>query len=229
MESRGEVIQTRVAAGYANDRPLGLLQAFDVLERGPEDLLDPNEALPLARLGQLEDALLGSIDDLFDLVAARTVRLLDGLGSRFDQAAEQRALLDDAAVILDVSGRGNSLHQFRQIGGAANRFQLAPAPQLFRQRHRIDDLTALEQTLHSAEEPPVRLTVEGVVVDQIDGLGHGVAIDQHAAQNRDLALGRPGCYPVGEGLVGARHPSCVSQRHRAGFAHRTRRRYSSAV
>mgnify|MGYP003704778801 CR=1 FL=1 len=57
-----------------------LKKCLDVLEGRPEDLLDPDEPLPLVRLRHLEDPRLGDVEDLVHLALALLVDVPDDLG-----------------------------------------------------------------------------------------------------------------------------------------------------
>src|SRR5690606_1094684 len=175
-------IEVREAGADARYAALRGLQLLDLLERGIQDLLDPDEALALVRLRNLEDALLGDVEDLLDAALAGLVRITDDRAARLDQAAQQRALTDDLRVILDVCGGGHRIHQLGDVLEPADGLQLLGLLQLLAQRDRVDDTTLLEQARHRPEDATVRLAVEHGVVDDLDRLRHRVRVDQHAAQ-----------------------------------------------
>ncbi len=75
-------------------------------------------------LCDLEDAVLGLVQDLVHLPLAGLVGVADDLGRRLDEAPQQRPLPHDAGVVLDVGGRGDRVQQLDQVLQAAGR---APA------------------------------------------------------------------------------------------------------
>ncbi len=142
------------------------------------------------RLRDLEDALLGFVEDFLDGALARLVRVADDAGGRIDQTAQQRALTHDARVVLDVGRGGHDIEQLADVGHAAHAVELIGFRELLDERDRVDHLAALEEAGHAAEDAAVRLAVEHGVVDDFHGLGHGIAIDQHAAEHADLGFRR---------------------------------------
>ncbi len=134
-----------------------------------------------------------------DRALAALVGVADDLGGCVDQAAQQRALAHNACVIFNVSRGGHGIEQLAQVLDPADGLQLIRLVQLFPERHRIDYLPVLEEPAHGAEDATVRLPVEHRVVDDLDGLGHRIAIDEHAAQHADLRFRRPGWLPFGDG------------------------------
>jgi hypothetical protein len=81
---------------HAGDGGGVLREELDLLHRGPEQFLDPDESLPILRLGDLEDLLLRLVQDRLDLALLVEGRL-DDPGRRLDEAPQDRLLPNDPA------------------------------------------------------------------------------------------------------------------------------------
>ncbi len=204
LKARRHAVEVREARGHAGDPGVGLLQALDVLERRPEDLLDPDEALALVALGDLEDARLGLVEDLVDVALALLVDVPDDLRRLLHEPAQQRLVADDACVVLDVGGGRNRVDEGAQVVEASGRLELSGLLELLRDRDHVDHVAALEETHHRAVQAPVRLPVEHPVVEVLDRARHGLAVDQHAAEHGGLRLHREGRRPIENGLLEGR-------------------------
>ncbi len=170
------------ACGDPGDARLGLLQTLDVLEGGPEDLLDPDETRPVVALGHLEHPLLRLVQDLLHRFLTLIVHVPDDGGGRLDEISEERLFPDDLGVVFDVRSRGDRVQELGQIGKPPGRIQLLGLLQLLAQGDDVDDVPSFEEAGHGPEEPSVGLPVEHGVPDHLDGLGHGVPVDEHPTQ-----------------------------------------------
>src|SRR5581483_11730525 len=90
------------------------LERLDALHGGPHELLDAGEALRAALLADLEDAVLGLVQQL-GRVHPALVRLADERRTGLDQAALERLLLDDLGMVLDVGRCGDRVDEERDI------------------------------------------------------------------------------------------------------------------
>jgi hypothetical protein len=124
LEPGGDAVEVGEARRHAGDARSGFLQPLDVLECRPEDLLDPDEALALVALGDLEDARLGLVEELVDVALALLVDVADDLRRLLDEPPEERLVADDARVVLEVRGRRDRVHERAEVVEAARRFEL---------------------------------------------------------------------------------------------------------
>src|SRR5207247_1915605 len=103
-----------------------LQQGINRAEGVFNDLLHTHEAAANALLGKLEDLRFGVVENVFGKIA-----LLGGAGNGccggVNQAAQQRLVTDNLDVVLNAGTIGNAVEQARQIGIAANGFELALA------------------------------------------------------------------------------------------------------
>ena len=172
---------------------------FDALHRAPHELLDADD-FPRAALGRdLEDALLGTVQQGVHVLRS-LVGGLDDLGARLDQAPPQRLVAHDAAVVLDVRGRGHDVEQVGDVVGAARGLEVAGPHQLFAQHHRVHDVAPLDDLRHRAEDPAVRIAVESGVVQQLDCLQCGVGVEQHGSEDGLFGLLAPRSLPAAAGF-----------------------------
>ncbi len=140
---------------------------------------------PETVLGELEDALLGAIDDLFGFVG-----VVDGLGDGelrdVDESAQQRLVAHDADVVLDAGAVGNAVDERRQVGDAADRFDLFAAIELLGERDHVNRAAGVLQIAHAGEDAAMRVERE-VVGLEFGGLIVEQAVEQDRAE--DGALG----------------------------------------
>ena len=104
---------------------------------------------------------------------------------------QNRVLLDDFDVVVDIGRRRHGIHQLRDIGATANFLQLAAAFQMVGHDQWIESHFALasRQLHHGVEDRLVCGAVECVFKFQgPDGGGHGLRRKQHGSQNRDFRL-----------------------------------------
>src|SRR5206468_5669517 len=94
----------------AGDLGAGLEQGRDPLEAVLEQLLDVAELARDSRLREVEDDLLGPVDELGCLAFPVDAEPCD-LVPRADQAAERRHLADDKRVVAWVRGGGKDWGQ----------------------------------------------------------------------------------------------------------------------
>ena len=141
----------------------------------------------IALLGEVEDDLLGAVDELgrlADPLAAEPRDLLPGL----DERPEGRRLLDDLRIVVDVGRRRHERRELGDAGAAPDLLDLAALLQLVRERDRVDGLALRPEREHRAVDRPVRPTVEvGGVEDLRDG-PDGRLGEEHRAEHRLLGL-----------------------------------------
>ena len=90
-------------------------------------------------------------------------RLLDPLRGR-EQAAQQRVLLDDLRVVAGVAGGRDGRGELGDGVLAAGLRELAVLGEELGDGERVDRLAALVEALDRAEDDPVALAVEVLVV-----------------------------------------------------------------
>src|SRR5690606_30100144 len=90
----------------------------------------------------VENLGLGSVDDLVQLAGAAVPQLGDPLAD-LHQTAEDRLLVHDLGVVVDVGGDRHSGDQVVQVGGAADPADLTTALQLGRRGDGIGRLAAV--------------------------------------------------------------------------------------
>src|SRR4029079_968515 len=98
----------------AGDRLAAALERFDALHGRPHQLLDAREAAAALLLTDLEDFLLGLIEQFCSL-RPPFERFADDRRGDFDQATKQRFLADYPRVELDVCRRGHRVDEKRDV------------------------------------------------------------------------------------------------------------------
>ena len=173
------------------------LQRLDALHRRPHQLLHAREALQSALLAHLEDPLLRVVEQLLGR-RAPLEGLRDDRGGGLDEAAQERLLLHDLRVVLDVRRGGDRVDQLADVLLAAGRIELAAPRELVAEGDGIDDFGALRDGDHRAEDPPMALVVEHRVVDMLTGAQNRVRVHEHRRDHRLLCLGGAGGGAVAE-------------------------------
>ncbi len=204
LEPRRLVVQVCEARRHAGNRLAAGMERFDALHRRPQQLLEADEALGLARLRDQEDPLLGAVEDLVG-EALGLVGLLHDARGGLDQPAEQRLVADDLRVVVDVRRGGHDVEQVGEVLDAAHALELAPPVHLVTQGDRVDHPPALDDAVHGAEQPPVALAVEHRVVEELGAAERRVAVEEHRAEDRLLGLGAVGRLAAAERVRRRRH------------------------
>ena len=136
-----------------------LVQRGDALEAFLQQLLDVAEVLRDARLRELEDRLLGAVDELRRLrrpVDAQPRNLVAGA----DEPAQRRHLANDARVVRRVRRGGHERRQLVDPHLSADVLELASLVELVDERDRVDRLAAGVQGEAGAVDLRMALPVE---------------------------------------------------------------------
>src|SRR6185312_5554348 len=105
LEARRDAVDVAEARGDAGDVGARLVERGDPLEALLQELLDVTELAAGALLREVEDDLLGLVDEFRRLARAVPAELRDVTAGP-DQPAERRGLADDLRVVVGVRGRG---------------------------------------------------------------------------------------------------------------------------
>src|SRR4029079_13087716 len=135
------------------------LDLLDALHRRPKQLLDAGESFRAPALVDLEDLVLGFVEELGGR-RARLESLGDDGGGNFDQPAPKRLLTHDSRVVLDVGRGGNGVDEKADVILATARFQRACSLQLLRECQRVDYIATLRECDHRPKNPTVSLAIE---------------------------------------------------------------------
>ena len=120
LETGGQLVELLEAGRHAGDVGARLVQVRDPLEALLEQLLDVREVAGDALLRELEDPLLGTVDEIGDLAGPLPAEPCDVLPGG-DQAAQRRHLLDDLRVVADVRRGGHERDELVDPLAAAGR------------------------------------------------------------------------------------------------------------
>ena len=126
-----------------------------------EDVLDLAELARALVVGDPEQRCLGLLHQLARVAGDAEDLVLD-LARRTEQAAQQRVVLDDPAVVADVARSRDHARQRVHVSRAARLLELAGPLQLLAHGQRVDGLGLglLAQPDHRPEDQPVALAVE---------------------------------------------------------------------
>ena len=138
-------------------------------------------------LSELEDDLLGTIDEVGDLALALLAQSHDLL-ARADEPAQRRHLLDDARVVLDVRRGGDERRELGDARLPAGGVELGALLELVDERDRVDRLALRPQRERRAIDLRVALAVEVGCVEDLADRAHRDGREQHRAENRLLGF-----------------------------------------
>ena len=182
------LVEVDETGGQPGDEVLRLRELVDGAEALLDDLADAHEALADAVLGDVEDRLLGAVEEDGRFLLTLEAGLHDAV-ARVDQVPEDRLLLDDPAPLLDARDARQPVQEARQVGRSAHRLEGGAPAELVLQGDEVDGLTALGEGGHGVEDPTVGLAVE-VLAGQDLGRGvEGRVVHEHGAQDGPLRLG----------------------------------------
>ena len=105
-----------------------------------------------------------------------------------NQIAQDRLLLDDARVMLDVRYLGHAVGERRQVRRAAGGFQVALAVELLGQGHKVDGLLPFAQRDHLCEDAPMLEQKEILRTEMFDRPIQRVVVQQNRAKNGALGV-----------------------------------------
>ena len=146
----------------------GLVQRGDPLEALLQQLLDVAELGRDPALREVEDDLLGTVDE--DLRLARPLPAeLGDLLTGGDEAAQRRHLADDARVVRRVRGRRHERRKLVEADSSADILELAALLELVDERDRVDRLALRVERECRAVDLRVALAVE---VGRVEDLAH---------------------------------------------------------
>ena len=141
-----EAAEARRRAGHLRLAAGQLLEALGLVD---EDLGDRAEVAGLLGAGDVEEQLLGLLDQLLRLALARVDRLLDPLRGA-EQAPQHRVLLDDLRVVAGVAGDRRARGERRDGLAAADLLELVLAAQELGDGQRVDRLGAVVELVDRA-------------------------------------------------------------------------------
>ena len=182
LKARRQPVEVVEAGRHAGDQLFALIEPLDVLQRLHEEIAHLVERRAELLLRDAEDAALGIVEELLDVLAS-VVCLRRDLGAGRDQAAEDRFFLDDARVVRDVGGARHAIGELGDERRPADGLQLPLLAQRLAERHGVDRRAALGEIEHRPEDLAMRLTVEVVGPEtDLDRAVAGVVVEEDAAE-----------------------------------------------
>ena len=187
LEPRGELVEVAEAGGHSRDVDARLVELGDPLEALLEQRLDVGEVGGDALLGELEDDLLGPVDEVERLAGALLPEARD-LRAGADEAAQRRHLGHDAGVVGGVRSCRHERGELGDPGPAADVVELAPLVQLVDQRDRVDRLALRIEPERGAVDERVAAAVEVAGVDYLADGADRARREQHRPEDGLLRL-----------------------------------------
>jgi len=197
----GEALRVRVDLAEARRDPAHLERVLHPLGDVVVVLHQRGLDMPQLRVdrvvAQAEDPLLRPVEGQCH-IRRLVVGVRRDVLRRIQEAAEERAIPDDAGVALDVHRGRRRVDELAEVCRAADLVEQLVPRELDLHRQRVDALAALEQRLRRAVHALVLRLVEVVGPEQVRHLEDRVAIDEQRAEDallrdevvRDGSLGR---------------------------------------
>src|SRR5439155_331062 len=171
-----------VAGRRAGDVDAGLVERRDALEALLQERVDVRELAGDALLREVEDDLLGLVDEVAGFSGTVPAEAGD-LTAGADEAAQRRGLAHDAGVVGGVRRRRHERCELVQAHAAAHGLELAPLLELVGEGDRIDGLALRVQGEGGSVDLRVPLPVDGPV----GNVGRLAAPDVPAYSSRSAA------------------------------------------
>ena len=187
LEARRHLVDVAEARGRAGHLAARLVHLRDLLEALAHELVDALEAAADAVLGEVEDHLLGPVDELRRLARPVPAEPLDLLADD-REPAQRRHLADDARVVAGVRRRRHERRDLVDPRLAADLVELALLVELVGDRDRVDRLALLVQLERGAVDLRVRLAVEVAGVDDVARRLDRRLRQHHRAEHRLLGV-----------------------------------------
>ncbi len=192
LEPRGDVVDLVETGRHPCDQFLFGIEPLDRFEAVLDDVPDRVERGTDLVFGDLEDGMFRLVQDAVD-VHAGIVALVEDLGGRADETAQDALFLDDLGVIGDVDRRGDIVHQRGEIGRSPDLFHPFLILEDVAQGDQVARLVPVGKLDDGGKDLPVGLAVEVGRLQQLQNRVQGQIVQQDAAQNgllRFEVLGR---------------------------------------
>ena len=192
LQARGYAIQVAESGRHAGYRSVEPGQIVDALHDIAEHILDRDRvpascAVPVR---DLEDPALRFIDEVGRPSSLRTKCGLGDFGAGSNQIPQYGAIANNLRVRDDVGGAGRVLGEFREVGKASRRLELAVPIEALGHRHGVARPTLVAQRSDGIEHCAMVAPVETRAREQVGDPVPRAVVEQHAAEHSLLGLHR---------------------------------------
>src|SRR5262245_46826206 len=189
LEAGRDAVDVAEAGRNPGDVGARFVERGDPLEALLQELLDVAELAARPLLGEVEDDLLGLVDELRRLAGPVPAELGD-LAAGPNEPTERRRLADDLRVMVGVCGRGSERGQLVDAEFPADVLELAPLVELVRERDCVDGLTLRVEAECRAVDLRVAFAVEltAVAREDLAHRGDRPGREHHRAENGLLGI-----------------------------------------
>ena len=154
-------------------------EAFPILRY---ELFDADQTAAHAIFGQLENRRFRAVQNRVGILIGIERLLLNGVRA-VRQASQNRLLLHDAGVVLDIRDSRHAIHELREIRRAARRIEFAAAMQILGERDQIDGLLRFSEGHHPLEDAAMLVEEEIVGAKLLHRRVQHVVVEQNSAEN----------------------------------------------
>src|SRR5947208_6507610 len=187
LETTSFRIEVVEAARHARDDRLVLVDLFDLVPGGLEDVLEGDEVLRDATFGDVEGDSLGGIEGLGcgrGLVEAQCGDAATGA----DQLALGGRFLDQVPVVLDIRRRPHSALELGQERLPTNPLEHPHLLQLRCQRQQVDRIRAVVEVQRRAVNLSMMIQIEIIGTEEIGHPDDRVAVEHQRTEYRRLGF-----------------------------------------
>ena len=175
--------------GQAGDLTAGGSQLFQAVIDVDHDLADVLQAVARVAAAQGVNFLFRDLQHLLRSADALIDHVAD-LRGRGDECAQQRLVVDDGAVLLDVGGGRRDLEQLRQIIIAVLLIVHAALFHFIENGDRVDLFREVEHRIDGLIDLAVLPQIEILRLQHADDIRHAALINEHGAEHRLLRFQR---------------------------------------
>jgi hypothetical protein len=188
LQAGSHTIEVHEAGRHPRDVVGVVGHLLHAIEQVDHELVHSLEALLHAGafLPDVEDLLLGFVQDLVDRLALRVEGGGGDLVAGSHQFAQDGALTHDLGVASDVGCAGHVLRQRVEVGQAAGFLGLAQVLQVLEHRDHVSGLAAVDQGGDGRIRQAVLVAVEIRIRDQVGHAVPGTVVQQEAAEHAGL-------------------------------------------
>ena len=182
VQTVGDLVEIGETGRNAGEGAIAIGDRLHLFQRRVDQLLEHQEVIAGAPLGDGEDLGLRPVDGVFDLGRLVVAELGDPHAG-LDQAAADRLLGDDLGVVAGIRSRRHRLDQGVQIRGAADPVEHPAAVQLGGDAHRVSRLALAVELGGDLEDRRVSRPVEIGDPHHLDDVSNRVFGQQHSAEH----------------------------------------------
>ena len=182
MQAVGQRVEIGEAGRDTDHLAAAVGDCLDLGEGAIHEVAQREVVLRRAALGDLVDLGLRAIHDVVDVAFSGVPHLHDA-GTRLDQAAQDRTLLDDGRVVAGIGRRGHERHECVEVRRTADAADLTHPGELGGDRHGVCWIALAVDGDDRVVDRRVCGAVEVSFAQHFHDVGDGVLAEHHRAEH----------------------------------------------